>query len=383
MSLFKSVALQVPAIRRLREGRDLLIGERDKLVDERVQLLGERDKLSDERGKLLSEVGTLREALADAEARLLLGVETASTLAQAVLDLEGLRAAHLVLEVNTATMRLAGAENRLFITDYPYFPASRAIETTTGGRQIEAAFLRQKAAIADTVSAIARHSTALARIPRNATGRISAFWDNPWFPPFDGAALYGLIANNRPGRYIEVGSGISTRFARQAITDLTLDTQIISIDPHPHNAVEGLCDETITRRMEDMPSEFWAGLAADDMVFIDNSHRSFPGSDVTVFFTEVMPALPAGVVFGIHDIFLPSDYPQAWTERFYSEQYLLMMYLLGGARQDEILLPVCWATEQADLHGLLSELWEQPRIFDGIRTHGGAFWARRGPVCAM
>lgn len=344
MSLLKSAALRVPAIRRLRDDRDRLLGE----------------------------VQALQDALAKARVTL----DPANLQA----DLEGLRAAHLALEVDTAAMRLAGSENRLFITDYPYFPAPRAIEAAAGGRQIEAAFLRRKGAIAETIAGIARHVATLARIPRDAAGPISPFWDNPWFPPFDGASLYGLIANNRPRRYIEVGSGISTRFARQAVTDLGLNTQIISIDPHPHNAVEGLCDETIVRRMEDMPAEFWAALSADDMVFIDNSHRSFPGSDVTVFFTEVMPALPEGVVFGIHDIFLPQDYPEAWKERFYSEQYLLMMYLLGGAGNDEILLPVCWATEQPDLHGLLSGLWEQPGLFDGLAKHGGCFWARRGPV---
>ncbi len=35
-------------------------------------------------------------------------------------------------------------------------------------------------------------------------------------------------------------------------------------------------------------------------------------------------------MYGIHDIFLPNDYPTEWNNRFYSEQYLLMMYLLGG-----------------------------------------------------
>ena len=64
-------------------------------------------------------------------------------------------------------------------------------------------------------------------------------------------------------------------------------------------------------------------LSAGDMVFIDNSHRAFQNSDVTVFFTEVLPALPAGVAYGIHDIFLPDDYPAGWSDRFYNEQYLL------------------------------------------------------------
>jgi len=293
-------------------------------------------------------------------------------------DLESLQREFNKLEEDTATARLAKSQNRLFITDYAYFPSPRAIEKAAGGIQIEAFFRKNEVRMRDTLKAIAQHVRTLKLIPRIASAPLAPCWENPWFPPFDGAALYGLIAVNKPSHYIEVGSGISTRFARQAITDLGLSTKIISIDPHPHNPVDGLCDEIIVERAENMPAEFWNNLKANDIFFIDNSHRCFPGSDVTVFFTEVMPALPPGVIYGIHDIFLPFDYPSAWNERFYSEQYLLMTYLLGGFGSDEILLPVNWLTHQSQLHGILDELWNEKILFDGLMTHGGAFWARRG-----
>ena len=293
-------------------------------------------------------------------------------------DLESLQREFNKLEEDTATARLAKSQNRLFITDYAYFPSPRAIEKAAGGIQIEAIFKKNEVLMRNTLKAIAQHVRTLKLVPRIASAPLAPCWENPWFPPFDGAALYGLIAVNKPSHYIEVGSGISTRFARQAITDLGLSTKIISIDPHPHNPVDGLCDEIIVERAENMPAEFWNNLKANDIVFIDNSHRCFPGSDVTVFFTEVMPALPPGVIYGIHDIFLPFDYPSAWNERFYSEQYLLMTYLLGGFGRDEILLPVNWLTHQSQLHGILDELWNEKILFDGLMTHGGAFWARRG-----
>nr|WP_314075898.1 class I SAM-dependent methyltransferase [uncultured Roseococcus sp.] len=316
-------------------------------------------RLLDHRERLLVEADSARQALAACKARI------------AELETKAITTAE-------EAMRQAAAENRVFITDYPYFPTSRPIEASAGGQQLDRLFRASEGAIADTILGIARHTETLARIPREASGPLRPFWTNSWFPPFDGAALYGLIAEVRPRRFVEVGSGISTRFARQAVEDLGLLTQIVSIDPHPHNSTEGLCDETIVARMEDMPEDFWTGFAPDDMVLIDNSHRSFPGSDVTVFFAEVMPALPAGVVFGIHDIFLPYDYPAEWNDRFYSEQYLLMTYLLGGAGKDQILLPVFWASRQPDLHGLLTPLWQSPGLFQGVMTHGGAFWARRG-----
>jgi hypothetical protein len=322
MSLVRSLALSLPPIRRLVESRD----------------------------KLIVELCRIREELERVQA----------------------------IIPDTEKLRLAMLENRLFITEYSYFPNRRPIESSAGGRQLEAMFQRSQKMIEATVRGIARHTDSLARVPRLNDGSLRPCWQNDWFPPFDGAALYGLVAQNKPARYIEVGSGISTRFARQAITDHGLPTKIVSIDPHPHNSLEGLCDETIVSRMEDLPGSYWESLSSSDMVFIDNSHRSFPGSDVTIFFTEILPAFPSGLLYGVHDIFLPCDYPEEWSKRFYSEQYLLMTYLLGGGDGDQIVLPVAWVSAQARLHSLLSELWNRDDLFAGLSTHGGAFWAKRG-----
>jgi predicted O-methyltransferase YrrM len=323
--------------------------------------------------KLALQIPALR-SLVQSNDELVTALESAR---QRVVDLEHYPAALLKLEQDTASMRLAQAQNRMFITDYAYFPESRPMAVSAGGQRIQEIFKQHEQRMRQTLLDIAQFTSTLTQIPRTTQLPLQPCWDNPWFPPFDGVALYGLLALHKPRRYIEVGSGISTRFARQAIQDFQLATTIISIDPHPHNPVEGLCDEVIVQRAENMPQEFWQSLSANDMVFIDNSHRSFPGSDVTVFFTEVLPSLPSGVIYGIHDIFLPNDYPTEWNERFYSEQYLLMLYLLGGAANDEILLPVNWLTGQAHLHGLLSGLWQHPGLFDGMMMHGGAFWARR------
>ena len=386
MNLRRTLAFIFPPVREVVETRDRLFLELE-LANARISELEKtRYKNSDLISTIQSESlnskqiadATYTKLLSDFEllrSDLHLEIEENSKLSNQLASLQ--REFHK-LEQDTGSARLAKSQNRLFITDYAYFPSPREIEKASGGIQIEAFFRKNEVRMRDTLKAIAQHVRTLKLIPRIASDPLAPCWENPWFPPFDGAALYGLIAVNKPSHYIEVGSGISTRFARQAITDLGLSTKIISIDPHPHNPVDGLCDEIIVERAESMPADFWNNLKANDIVFIDNSHRCFPGSDVTVFFTEVMPALPPGVIYGIHDIFLPFDYPSAWNERFYSEQYLLMTYLLGGFGSDEILLPVNWLTHQSQLHGILDELWNEKILFDGLMTHGGAFWARRG-----
>jgi len=267
---------------------------------------------------------------------------------------------------------------RLILTDYPYYPRKRPLEDAAGGTRLMARLRREETRYAATLNGIARHAGPLLRIPREADDSGRPYWANSWFPPFDGVSLYGLIAERSPRRYIEVGSGMSTRFARQAIRDLALPTRIISIDPHPRAVIDAICDEVVRYPMEEVPRAFWEAVGPDDLLFVDNSHRSFPNSDVTVFFTEVMPQLQPGTIWGLHDIFLPWDYPEEWRRRFYNEQYLLLTYLLGGADGDEIVLPVTWASLQPQLHGILAPLWQREELFSGMTTGGGSFWMRRG-----
>ena len=354
MRLLRRAALQIPAIRRLLDSRDRLVLQLADMNSEMHAAMLRANALS---AAAATQAGLLRTH----------GNDTAA-----------MQSARQAREDDTAAMWKAREESRLFITEYPYFPASRRLEHSSGGQQLAARFQRDSPAIIDTITGVARHAKALGRIPREQVGALGPFWANDWFPPFDGAALYGLIAEHAPRRYIEVGSGISTRFARQAIRDLGLPTRIVSIDPHPHNATEGLCDETIVQRMEDLPGDFWSGLTAQDMLFVDNSHRSFSASDVTVFFTEILPALPPGLIYGVHDICLPWDYPAEWKDRYYNEQYVLMMYILGGFGQDQILVPLYWAARQPDMHSILSGLWKRAELFSGLSTHGAALWARRG-----
>jgi hypothetical protein len=202
------------------------------------------------------------------------------------------------------------------------------------------------------------------------------YWSNPWLPSLDAICLSGLVTKLNPKRYIEVGSGNSTKYVRRAISDHGLRTKIISIDPHPRAVIDTICDEIIREKLEDCDLKLFFDLGEEDVLFIDNSHRSFQNSDVTVFFTEILPRLKSGCHYGIHDIFLPNDYPVEWLSRFYNEQYLLMAYLLGGAAGDEIIAPVHFIQQSRELLDVLKPILGHPTL-DGIAALGGAFWLRR------
>lgn len=164
--------------------------------------------------------------------------------------------------------------------------------------------------------------------------------DNPFLPLVDMLALFGMIHHWRPRRYVEIGSGISTRVAWRARRAAAVDMTIFSIDPSPRVELGNLCDRVFRNRLEDFPLADLVELSGEGcLLFFDGSHRCFPSSDVTVFFLEVLPRLRPGTLVQIHDIFLPADYPSSASDRLWSEQYLLAAYLLGGGERVRVVLP--------------------------------------------
>jgi hypothetical protein len=300
-----------------------------------------------------------------------------SLLSSLIATMAGRRAPEPNLEHLLALEKL-DKSNCLIRVDYPYKPRHRAFDESTSKifRLIDSGSHRYT----EFLTAIAAFKPFFERIPvyaADAQTDLSPRWMNGWIPGLDAITLYGQLALHNPRWYVEVGSGNSTMFARQAIEDHGLRTSIVSIDPVPRADIDKICDRVIREPCEDVSAEFFDSLSAEDILFVDNSHRSFQSSDVTVFFTEMLPDLPSGMIYGLHDIFLPWDYPKEWQDRYYNEQYLLACYLLGGAGGDEIISPNAFlSSHDSKLLDPLAATLNNPKL-QGIQKTGAAFWMRR------
>lgn len=272
----------------------------------------------------------------------------------------------------------AQQEQRLIVTEYPYTPRVRDYPASPGGRMLVDLCREAGTRTEAWMEQVRRFEGDLRRIEREADfASGEPGWINGMLPPLDGMLLYAFVRALEPQTYLEVGSGNSTKFVRRAISDGGLKTRIVSIDPHPRAVIDALCDEVVRAPFETVGSEaYLSRIQSGDIVFIDNSHRSFQNSDVTVFFTEMLPGLPSGVTYGVHDIFLPYDYPEDWLDRFYNEQYLLAAYLLGGAAGDRIEFPGIYAVQAAEHAASLQRIFSLPE-YEGLQRHAGAFWMRR------
>ena len=184
------------------------------------------------------------------------------------------------------------------------------------------------------------------------------YWKNDWFTGLDAIALYGLIASVKPKLYLEIGSGNSTKFAKRAISDHNLSTKIVSIDPHPREEIDLLSDEIIRMPLEEVDLGLFDRLTSNDILFFDGSHRCFMNSDVTIFFLEILPKLPSGILIHIHDIHLPYDYPSQRALHYESEQYLLAAMFFCGCTKYEIVLPNKFILSDESLTSCLNELWD-------------------------
>jgi predicted O-methyltransferase YrrM len=236
---------------------------------------------------------------------------------------------------------------------------------------------RDRATYRGELEAILEYQADLARIATGPADTLEPTWiQSPvWLLGLDSASLYALVRGRAPRRYVEVGSGTSTKFVARAKRDGGLSTHVTSIDPQPRADIDRICDVVIRRPLELADLAVFEGLEAGDMVFLDGSHRAFMNSDATVFFLDVLPALAPGVIVGIHDILLPWDYPPEWSERYYSEQYLLAAALLAEDARLRPLLPCHYVSTDAELSGLLEPLWNS---LDGIDRRGFAFWLAIG-----
>lgn len=200
-------------------------------------------------------------------------------------------------------------------------------------------------------------------------------WENDFWGSIDALVQVAALKRRAPALYVEVGSGFSTLFARRAITDFGLPTRIVSIDPQPRAAVNDCCDEVVRLPLQEGGEEVFSRLSRGDVVLFDGSHMALMNSDATVFFLEVLPRLPVGVLVGIDDIFLPWDYPPSWAARIYGEQYLVAAHLLGGGRGWDVTFPGWWVVECSALAERFAPLW--PTVENRFGRHAGSFWLER------
>lgn len=277
------------------------------------------------------------------------------------------------IEILKAVKRMALGQQPVFIE----YPITFRPRWETGNPHVEERIAAAAPRMTANLAELAGFMPVVEAIEARTHPDLSAIdWHNHMIPVVDALSL--MWAATRARTYMEVGSGNSTLFVRAALRQAGADTRIVSIDPAPRAEVDAICDEVIRQPVENVDLSIFDRLEPGDTLFIDNSHRSFMNSDVTVCMTEVIPRLKPGVLVGIHDVFLPYDYPATWSQRGYNEQYLLAAMLLAGPGYFDIQLANHWLYRRKAHEAPLAAIWD--RLGERARNRPpSAFWAvKRG-----
>jgi predicted O-methyltransferase YrrM len=226
---------------------------------------------------------------------------------------------------------------------------------------------------AEELSRLMEYREELEAIPALSSDPLQPYWANGFTFGLDAPSLYSFLRRRNPESYVEIGSGFSTLFAHRARQDGDLRTRFTSIDPAPRHAVDLICDTRVRTGLQDADQDLFSRLQPGDVVFFDGTHRVFMNSDATVFFLEILPRIPDGVLVGIHDVHLPDDYLPSQRDQYFSEQYLLAAYLLAECGWMQPVLPCWYVQSQPRLGETVAPLFSRAPLA-GLDPAGRIFW---------
>lgn len=174
--------------------------------------------------------------------------------------------------------------------------------------------------------------------PQNSIDDPQAFFtNNSGFSYGCAASTHCVIRKFQPRRFVEIGSGMSTRVIAEALRLNRVsshESHYTIIDPFPSDQVKRLSavNVILAQRVETADVSIFESLRAGDILFIDSGHTVRIGGDVNFLILEVLPRLAPGVIVHFHDIPMPYEYSELYytNEKFrmlWTESYLLQAFL--------------------------------------------------------
>jgi predicted O-methyltransferase YrrM len=200
----------------------------------------------------------------------------------------------------------------------------------------------------------------------------------------DAHTLYLVLRHFKPKKMIEVGSGVSTLFALEALAknnaEASTNTGVTCVEPFPRRGLQKLSEEgkvsLMVEFVQNVPVETFQQLGENDVLFIDSSHVLKTDSDVQYLYLEVLPQLKKGVVIHIHDIFFPypTPEPETWIFRqhqFWNESPLVQAFLAFNPAF-EILLCGSYMHHHAP-----KSLQSVVSVYDPAKIFTGSLWIKK------
>jgi hypothetical protein len=185
----------------------------------------------------------------------------------------------------------------------------------------------------------------------------------PGFGYIEAQALHSVIRHYKPNTVIEIGSGVSTYCSMAALelneNETNTKSELTCIEPFPSNELKNMQKiKLIPEEVQTTPIDVLTHLNKHDLLFIDSSHTTKPGSDVNYIILEILPRLQKGVIVHFHDIFLPYDYQRDVLQNFFQwgETSLLRAFLINN---NKVKILFCLSQLHYDRRDRLKEVFPE------------------------
>jgi len=208
--------------------------------------------------------------------------------------------------------------------------------------------------------------------------------------------LHAVIRHYKPARLIDIGGGVPTYCASQAISmnrrDTGVNGHVTCIEPNAIDLIKSLDNvKLISRPIQEVPLEYFTQLGVNDVVFIDSNHVVRSGSEVNYIVLEILPILPKGVLVQIHDIYLPYDYDRDVLRNFIhpNETALVAAFLACNTRYKILFsMSMLHYERRREMQSVLSEYnpesdWRGMRVgeYDPAKHFPSSLWLRVEGSC--
>jgi hypothetical protein len=203
--------------------------------------------------------------------------------------------------------------------------------------------------------------------------------------------LHAAIRYYKPARLIDIGGGVPTYCASQAISMNCQDTgvkgRITCIEPYPVDLIKNLNNvELIERPVQQVPLEYFRQLGVNDIVFIDSNHVVRSGSEANYIVLDILPILSKGVLVQIHDMYFPYDYDRDVLRNFIhpNETALVGAFLACNTRYKTLFsLSMLHYNRRREMQRVLPEYnpesdWKGMRVgeYDSAKHFPSSLWLR-------
>lgn len=193
--------------------------------------------------------------------------------------------------------------------------------------------------------------------------------------------LHCMIRHLKPHRIVEVGSGVSTYFALNALEKNYqadgIGSTMVCVEPYPTPKLRQLAAQnriTLHRKqVQDVAPGLFREMDEGDILFIDSSHVTKVDSDVNFLYLEVLQKLRKGVMIHVHDIAFPfptcpPEHPMFNHSVFWNESALVRAFLTWNTAFDIVMC-------QSYLHYKFPEsIQKVVKIYDKRRHFPSSLW---------